>query len=227
MANGDWYPKRLADRIPWHANFAAQAGVSGTSHGLTAAQVTQAGVDSTNVASTVNWLQAVDDYSQAVTEFKNLILEGDLGIAMPTLPAVPTNPAYGVGSAPSIEARTRQLAAIVKASVGYTESIGELYGIVAPAAPPAGVPSLVGTALTASQVSLAVSKAGHALVAIDSRRGGGAWEQIGVAQVATFIDDRAPLVAGQPELREYRAQAMENNVRVGAVSAIISVVTVP
>ena len=37
----------------------------------------------------------------------------------------------------------------------------------------------------------------------------------------------APLVAGQPEVREYRAQGRVNNVRVGPMSAIVSGVTVP
>ena len=44
---------------------------------------------------------------------------------------------------------------------------------------------------------------------------------------AEYIDARPPLVAGQPELREYRAQGMENNAPVGALSAVVSAVTVP
>lgn len=55
----------------------------------------------------------------------------------------------------------------------------------------------------------------------------GAWSQIGVAQTAEFIDTTAPAVAGQPEQRDYRAQGMENNARVGALSAIVTAVTVP
>ena len=57
--------------------------------------------------------------------------------------------------------------------------------------------------------------------------GGGTWEQIGVWMTAECIDARAPLVAGRPEQREYRAQGMQNNERVGAPSAVVSVVTVP
>ncbi len=43
----------------------------------------------------------------------------------------------------------------------------------------------------------------------------------------TYNDGRAPLVAGQPEVQKYRAQGRENNERVGAFSAVVSVVTVP
>ena len=56
---------------------------------------------------------------------------------------------------------------------------------------------------------------------------GGAWEQIGVSMVDEFIDTRAPLVAGAPEVREYRVQGMENNARVGPNSEVSTVSTVP
>lgn len=44
---------------------------------------------------------------------------------------------------------------------------------------------------------------------------------------AECFDTRAPLVAGAPEVREYRVQGMENNARVGATSAVAKAVTVP
>jgi len=116
---------------------------------------------------------------------------------------------------------------LIRANLAYTPAIGESYGIVAPGARPPGLPLLVATALTASQVRLAVNKRRYDLVAIDSRRGGGAWEQIGVCQTTEFIDNRPPLTAGQPEIREYRAQGMQNNARVGGNSEIQSAVTVP
>src|SRR6185436_7428548 len=98
-------------------------------------------------------------FSQAVTEFKNIVLKGELNTPMPPAPAPPPTLSFEGGQLPAIEARTRQYAAIIKAHPDYTPSIGEDYGIVAPAAPPAGVPSLTATALTASQVRLGVTKA--------------------------------------------------------------------
>lgn len=223
----DWYPTSFAALIPWHANFNVQATATGVARGLTAGNVTQIAADNGIVAGIVNYQELVDSFAQAVTEYKAIMLRGD---STAPLPAVPTPPAAfvpGVGALPGIEERTRQFAAIIKAAPGYTQAIGELYGIVAPAAPPAGVPEIVATALTASQVRLAISKAGYDVLAIDSKRGAGTWEQIGISQTAEFIDTRAPLVAGQPELREYRCQGMENNARVGALSAVATAVTVP
>lgn len=225
--NTDWYPTTLADRIAWHANFAAQAVIDGTAHGLTAAQVTQSGTDSTNVAACVNYVVAVDAYRQAVTAFKDILLDGDIGVTLPIAPTAPTITLVALGSQPAIQARTRQYAALIKASIGYTPEIGERYGIVAPAGAGPTTPSLVATALTGSQVSLAVGKGGYAVVAIDGRVAGGAWSQIGVSMTATYVDGRPPVVAGAPELREYRAQGMASNTRVGALSAIVSAVTVP
>lgn len=46
-------------------------------------------------------------------------------------------------------------------------------------------------------------------------------------QSAEYIDNRAPLTAGQPEQREYRAQGMVSNNRVGALSPVVNAVTVP
>jgi len=55
----DWYPVKIADRIPWYSNFNAQAVASGTSHGLIAAQVTQITAEAAYVTAIVNWLEAV------------------------------------------------------------------------------------------------------------------------------------------------------------------------
>jgi len=36
MANGDdWYPRKLSGRIPFHANLASQAALTGVADGLT------------------------------------------------------------------------------------------------------------------------------------------------------------------------------------------------
>ncbi|MCH8273299.1 MAG: hypothetical protein IH851_00715 [Armatimonadetes bacterium] len=41
MPAEDWYPSRLADRIPFHANFSTQATATGVADGLTAGQPEQ------------------------------------------------------------------------------------------------------------------------------------------------------------------------------------------
>src|SRR5688572_18682610 len=125
MPNADWYPTALAALIPWHANFAAQATATGTTHGLSAGQVTQIGVDSAVVEEVVNYLAAVSAFSQAFTEFKDIMLRGPLNTPMPTPPAPPPMLSFEGGQLPAIEARTRQYAAIIKADPDYTQAFGE------------------------------------------------------------------------------------------------------
>ena len=229
MANADWYPASLAARIPWHVNFNAQAVANGTTHGLIAAQVTQITADSTFVTNVVNNLQAAEDYRQAVTAYKDVVLDGPIGAVVPAVPTPPATLVLPLGALGSIQARTRQFAAIIKASVGYTDAIGELYGIVAPAPGALADPliqlatPLVGT----PNVVLNLFKGGYDIIAIDMKRGGGGWTQIGVSQTASFTDTTALLVAGQPEQRDYRCQGMLNNARTGGVSGTVSAVTVP
>ncbi len=116
---------------------------------------------------------------------------------------------------------------VVRASPNYGKSVGENYGIIAPESAPPGIPELAASALTNSRVRLKIAKAGYLILAIEMRRGGGHWAQIGVSQTAEYIDGLLPLVDGQPELREYRAQGLQKNSRVGAMSKIVSAVTVP
>ena len=223
----DFYPDRFADRMAWHANFAIQASASGTTYGLVAGQVTQIGVDAGSVGSMVMYAEQVAAFAQAYTAWKDLMFDATIGTPFDAAPAPPEALTLAGPALPAIIARTRMYAGIIKAAPLYTPEAGELYGITPPTPAAPSVPDLKATALTQSQVELKVTKAGYAVLAIDSRRGGGAWEQIGVSMTATYIDARAPLATGEPEVREYRAQGMENNQRVGALSSVVSAVTVP
>ena len=70
--------------------------------------------------------------------------------------------------------------------------------------------------------------AGYPSVAVDMRRGGGAFSQIGSTISTVFVDETAPLVVGEPEVREYRIQGIDSsNQRVGDVSEIVAISTTP
>jgi hypothetical protein len=225
----DWYPKTLAALIPWHENFAAQAIVSGTSLGLTAAQVTQINADKNNVLTMLSALEQANSYRAAITEFKDLLFNSPADTPTETPPSPPDGLVFPGVDQPvmGIEARTREYAAIIKASPAYSPDDGVQYGIVGTAPAPPSTPTLEAFALTASQVRLRIGKKGYAVLAVDSRRGGGDWEQIGVSMLDEFIDTRAPLAPGEPELREFRVQGMVENARVGDYSEVATVSTVP
>jgi hypothetical protein len=229
MPNPDWYPNALATLGPWHTTFSAQATATGTTHGLTAGNVTQAGEDSAVVSALLDYDDALRGYTEAWTAWRDFVLFGDpddAPIEVPTEPAL-TLPGEGAPT-PGIRTRTRGYANVIKASPGYELSVGEDYGIVAAVAPPPGVPAIsLATALIDSDVALKLSKAGYEALAVDMRRDGGAFTQIGVSLTSTFVDETAPLVVGQPEVREYRVQGLDGNDRVGGVSATVSVSTTP
>ena len=224
----DWYPTNQAALIPWHDNFSTQATTNGTTLGLSAPQIAQIASDAANVLIMLNGLEAANAYRQALTEYKNLLFNAPADTPTEPVPTAPTTLDFGEDSPVlGIEARTRQYAAIIKASPAYTTDDGELYGIVGAAPAPPATPSLEAFALTASHVRLRIGKKGYAVLAVDSRRGGGDWEQIGVSMLDEYIDTRAPLSPGVPELREFRVQGMVENERVGDYSEVATVSTVP
>ncbi len=224
----DFYPTRLADLIPWHVNYNTNAQATGTAQGLSAAQKVQITANKDAVIAIVNNAAAVLAFAQAVTDWRDIILCGpNESGSVPAYPTIPTAPTLPVGTLVDIEENTRGSAGILRANPLYTSDIGESYGIsgVAPGDPT--TPGVTAFALTASQVRLAIAKAGYDVVAVDSRINNGAWTQIGISMTAEYIDARPPLVAGAPEVREYRVQGMDNNARVGATSAVAKAVTVP
>lgn len=225
----EWYPPRLAARIPWHANYKTETAASGTTYGMTAGEVTQAGTDADAVPLAVNYAEAVVAFAQEVTEWRDIVLEGDPLALFPPVPAAPSAPTFVITAKPGIEKRTRQFAGQNKASATYTQAVGEAYGIVAPVGVTPVFPKIdKATAVPgSSNVALDLFKGSYDLVAVDMQRGGSGWTQIGLSQQELFTDTTPALVAGQPEQRNYRVQGVKNNVREGDLSPTVSVVTVP
>ncbi len=225
----DWYPRRIAELAEWHANFSTQATATGVANGLTAGEVTQIAADAAVVELLLNYNETVDAFTQAVTEHRRLLINSPEGTPLPPAPTPPVPIALGLGAMTAIEARTREYANRIKASATYTPAIGDLYGIIATEEGAAGTPSVVkATALIDADVALKIKKNGHIAVAVDMRRHGGAWTQIGVSVGTTFVDTTEPTAPDGCEMREYRVQGMDSdNNRIGDVSPTVSIVTMP
>lgn len=149
------------------------------------------------------------------------MLRGDLNTPNPPLPYAPAALSLGVGWLSNIEARTRALAAQIKLNPAYKQQMGVDKGIV----PSAGAVALSVRAIARplSRVDIRVKRGGYAAVALYSRRGT-VWEEIAVLNAQCYEDQRAPLVAWQPE---QRIQGYQGNACVGDVSEVIAVVTQP
>lgn len=224
-----WYPDRDSDLPPWHFTFNAEcvnyAATFPSILDITALAKILANRDT--VALLVNRADQARNYFFDVTEFKDIYLDSDLGTSVPAVPVAPAAIVVSGTAVVGIEAYTRLIVGQLKAHPNMTPAIEAAMGIRGPAAT-FGDPSIVSlTPLGASQVRVRLKKAGYPAIAIDRRRAGGAWTEIGQSTTATFVDDDPPLTAGVSEVREYRVQGVLDNVRQGTISAVEQVATTP
>ena len=221
----DWYPKSDVQLIPWHATFADEctANASKFPNILTAPVLTQIGKNRDMVVVAVNGADAAKNFANEVVAYKNAVLSGLPNAPMPAVPTLPVVMVPPAGAIASIEQYTRSLVGQLKADPGMDDGIAQGMGIVGtPSA--GGTPSVIALALSQYQVQLSLTKAGYDFLAVDSKRGAEPWTELIRVGNSPYIDARPPAVANTPELREYRVQGVENNVRVGPVSGIVSAV---
>lgn len=203
-----------AELIAWFQNWAAKLAVhEPTITAIVLADVTQGASDSAEVENAVTTVLAIRSDKQEYTQTKDLMLHSPLGTALPVAPGATAWPAFGLGAAAAIIARTRALAGRIKTDAAYTTAIGEDLGIVG-TAEPAGVnpPTMTGETLTGYQVQINWVKAGHDAVQIQSQRADEVvWVNLAIDTVSPYIDTRDPLVPNTPEERRYRAAYVDND----------------
>lgn len=227
MPKIDWWPSQWAALVAWFQNFHAQLTTHQATLGITAGQLTEVANDRDLVITMNDACNNSDAYAQECTAFREAVVNSTIGTSLPAAPTLPPQLTIPLGALAATQARTRRLVNQVKAHNNYTEAIGQSLGIIGAEGAPQDVKIDSATPLTGSIVELNLFLAGFGTVAVRSRRGGGAFEQIGISNQETFTDSRAPLVAGQPETREYQVQAYQNNQTVGPSSPIVAVVTLP
>lgn len=223
----DWWPRKWADLVAWFQNFHAQLTTHSATLNIAPATLTQVAADRDLVIGMNDACNNSDAYAQECTAFREQVVNSTIGTGMPAAPTLPPALVPGLGSAAAIQARTRLLVAQIKAHANYNDAIGQSLGIIGAEEPEENVRIDSAAALGASQVRLNLFMAAFDNVAVFSQRGSGGWEQIGISNQEEFVDMRGPLVAGQPETRQYRVQAYEKNQLTGPVSDIVSVVTIP
>ncbi len=227
MAKLDYWPKQWAALVAWFQNFHAQLTTHQATLGITAGQLSEVAADRDLVISMNDACNNSDNYARECTAFREAVVNSPLGTGMPAAPTLPPALIVALGALAATQPRTRRLVNQIKAHTNYTLAIGQSLGIIGAEAAPQDVRIDSATPLTGSIVELNLFLAGFGTVAVRARRGGGAFEQIGISNQEIFTDSRAPLVAGQPETREYQVQAYQNNQYVGPSSPIVAVVTLP
>jgi hypothetical protein len=226
MAKRDYMPDREDELSVWFANLSSKLGGYATLFSLTAAEVADVVADAQLVAGLVNAAEAVKREAKEVISFKNLELYGAAGGVTPTAPTSSAPFAYAPRP-PGILLRTRALVKRIKAHASYNDAIGQDLGLIGPDDAPGGPVKPTGSAGASGpyQATIEFRKNGHDAVIIEGRRGGEtAFTFLAKDSFSPYVDDRPPLVPGQPERREYRMQYADRDVPVGLFSDVIGTV---
>jgi hypothetical protein len=224
------YPSKLSEKITWHATFNQNCIDNAATFPdvLTVGNLAKILANKNFVVTLANYADDAKNFSQEAVAFRDNYFGATLGTPAPAVPVAPA----GIGAAPAntvvgIDAFTRLIVGQLNAHPNMTDAIRAAMGIL-PGSKVLGSPSIVFTsALGGSQVALKLRLLGYMAVAVDRRRAGGAWEQIGVSIASNFVDADGPLAAGVSESREYRIQGIVANVRQGAISGSAFVATTP
>lgn len=226
-----WLPSTEAARLVWLQNFALKLAVYVGTAGIVAGDVTNANGWRDVYQWILNRSDQISTVKQDLTEWKRIFSDGPIGTplgAYPIAPVYAAPPAAFTATAGMFD-QVVAMAERIRNTAGYTTAIGEDLGIVSPVGAPAlGDPTFTVTALPNSEVRLDFVKATSDGVIIESQRAAEvAWTLLGVDHFSPYVDGRAPLVAGQPEVRRYRIRYLDGDDPVGNYSAVVSVTTVP
>ena len=202
-----YYPGTEAAQILWLTNYRGKISIHGPTCGLTAGEITDTLADIDFLIWTLGtWNPAIQRDAGEATKYKDLIEDG-------TGPSVPVPPASTFASPPAVRppgvlTRLFNQIARIKLAAGYTTAIGTDLGIIGAEdttdRPFPEFTTKVEQGATGQRVRLVFTKFGHLGVTIESRRGTGAWEFLAIDTESPQLDERPLLVAGQPEVREYR-----------------------
>jgi hypothetical protein len=242
MTHQKWYPTRIAAQIPWLENFRTKLPGYETILDLPSAHVDACVASCRFVIYVLSqWLAAVRTFGPAATDAVDLLLSGTGpdAVVLPTF-AAPTLPTGVASVPPGALNRLFDLVQTIKNSPAYTDAIGEDLGIVAPAAggsgispdaaPDHSVPVVrleIVQGATQQGVRVSFVKHGHMGVWIESRRAGGAWEFLAIDTDSPYLDERALLTAGQPEVREYRVRFWDKGTPNGDWTDIAKITVAP
>lgn len=227
----DFLPGPDSDLLVWLNNFQLKFQTYAPTLGFTAAEAAAVTDDYNMLAYVVHAADVIRNESQERTSYKNVLRDGPLGTVAPAVPTIPPLPAPATIVSPGIIPRLRAIVQRIKAHPSYTETMGTDLGIIAttPTTSPATAkPSATAVAEPGNTVRIIWVKGGFDGVLVEGQRAGEAtWTLLGTDTQSPFVDTRAPMQAGVPELRRYRLRYVKSDVPVGSYSDEITITTTP
>lgn len=220
-------------RPGWFANYATQLSIANAVLALPAGEVTASIADARfcQYASGI-WLTAVREFGPASTASLEELFTG-AGPNAYVLPsfAAPALPAGVTAVPPGALDRIFNFVQAIKSRPAYTEAIGLQLGVVGQEdATLHPVPEFTlkkerGGGCECVKISF--KKFGRQGVVIHSKRGGAAWEMLGIDLHSPYLDERPLLVAAVPEVRDYRLQFYDDAAAVGDFTDVSSMTVTP
>ncbi len=218
----DWMKKQLDAMVQQFDQFTLKLPSYTVPFALTPAQVTAARNDYLWTAFAVLCVAQYDAELKNRVTWRDHLIDGPSTATAAPVPSIgtefspPAVPPVADGALP----RWRKLVEQIKAHPNFTKAIGDDLGIEAPEAPAQAMKPTIKCATEPNgKVFLNVLKDGHDAFTVYSKRGAEAQPVLlGVYTRSKIEDGRAPLVPGQPELREYTIQYRDADQPVGEMS---------
>jgi hypothetical protein len=233
MKRQRFFPTAVEARPGWFNTYATQLVIANATLDLDPADVTATVNDALYCKYTCGvWLTGARDLGPAATSSVENLFTG-VGATAVVLPVftVPALPAGVTAVPPGALNRIFTFVQTIKSSKNYTEAIGLQLGIVGQEdAAEHPVPEFtlkVERGGGCECVKIVFKKFGRQGVVIYSRRGGGAWEMLAIDLASPYLDERPLLVAGQPEVRDYRLQYYDDAAATGDFTEVASVTVTP
>lgn len=209
MKRQNYFPTVRSAEPEWLSNFADKVTAPATALGFDAAVITDVVKDARFCAYVSGlWLTQVRAFSPACTAAVEDVYYGTTPGAYVLPPFVaPTLPAGVVPVPAGALGRIFRFVADFKNKPGYTLAMGQDLNLIGPTETLPELPEftlLVETGSGCECVRIRFKKYGRLGVVVECRRNGGAWEALGIDTESPYLDERPLLVAGAPEVREYR-----------------------
>lgn len=206
MAKRDYMPSNDAAFLLFHDKLKTAATAIGATVGITPDDLTEIGDDNTVIHAKVSTANTANVTAKQATKDKD-------------------------DTRREIEARVRKFAKRVKGHRNYTEAVGIQLGIEGTQDTTdmtQAQPTLVANPLLRGVVEVAFNKSKADGVNIYSQRDGDSGFVFLARDTASpYVDNRALLVAGKPEVRKYRAIYVVNDAEIGLPSDDVNVVCQP
>ncbi|MEI8203965.1 MAG: hypothetical protein WCH34_13175 [Bacteroidota bacterium] len=230
-----YFPTKAADKLQFHFNFRTEIPSIGLNLGLTQEEIDDIIADYLVAVYISNLISIVRPFSEEVTTYKDIVLDGAIGSPLGPLPVMPALPVAPTAVPAGIYKRLAATVQRIKNHKNYNESIGKTLGIIGAeqtvdeenAKPEVKVlhsnTDAVALEFVKSVFVGVIVYEGVYTKLAGSEEAYLKWTEIGRATTSPYLDKR-PVASEKPEVRHYKMRYMVKDVAIGLDSDTITVI---